>query len=431
MPRCRTVPILLLAATQLFAQSTTPAPIVGQMPAPGLESAAGPSNILAGSYSVSTAYDDNLLNTSSHRLGGRQYFLAASLALQQTREHWKWNLSYRPNLSAGTQAWGSQLNQRIGTTLEVNLTRRTSVQLAQDYMATTNPFDRFTSEPPQPASGPLEPPNDVVVVPPLKRTVVFSAAGVTYRLSRHTVAGIAGSYASQRYANYTSVDWRAPLLNSRAATGGAFVVRQLSRRHSSGVEYLLLDLRFPGREMGTRTHSVLWFQQFVLTGHNSVVIFAGPEYSRSRQPGEGWWGVPPPARAESWSPALGVVYTYGQEHSSLQASYTQRIHDGGGYIGAVTMHSASLSVRRQIARRWTAALSLEGAQETTVFDQQGSRLRVLRSGIRLNRQLRAGLLCGLAYDRLYQRGRLLGYASGNHNRVMFTLEHSFAKPLGR
>ncbi len=195
-----------------------------------------------------------------------------------------------------------------------------------------------------------------------------------------------------------------------------------------------MDLQFSRGDMRTRTHSVLWFQQFTFTPHHSLVLFAGPEYSSSRAQLNVNilnFQLLIPVSSNLWSPSVGGVYTYRGAHSSFQASYMRRISDGGGYIGAVQMQSGSLSVTHELARRWTAGLTAEAMQETTVFNENGSRLRVLRAGFGLTHELTTTMSVRFAYDRLYQHGRLLGYAPGNHNRVMLSIQRSFSKPLGR
>jgi hypothetical protein len=409
--------------------------MMGQMPASSFESTTQPTNVFLGSVSTSAVFDDNLLSSRSNRIAGEQYYVAAAFAFQQTRRRMKWNLSYRPGVNvANHTTLRNQFNQSFGATVEFDPTQRFSLLLRQDYMVTTDPFERFGTAALQPGIGPLEQPNDTVALPQLKWTTIFSGATAAYRLSRHTTVGLNGSYAVQRYSDYENMASAIGLMNSNTATGDAFVSHDFSRRYTSGLEYRLMDLQFSRADMRTRTHSVLWFHQFTFTPHHSLVVYAGPEYSRSRAQlnlNIVNFQLLIPVSSNLWSPSVGGVYTYRGGHSSFQVSYMRRISDGGGYIGAVQMQSGSLSLNRELARRWTAGLTSEAMQETTVFNENGSRLRLLQAGFGLTHQITTNMSVRLAYDRLYQHGKLLGYAQGNHNRVMLSIQRSFSKPLGR
>jgi hypothetical protein len=129
---------------------------------------------------------------------------------------------------------------------------------------------------------------------------------------------MAGSYAVQRYRDYTS-HGAEPLVNNSSATGQAYLSRQFSRRYTAGFEYRALTLTFPGYDMRALTHSILSFHQFDITAHNSVVLYAGPEYSRAR--GEMFLMRTAPAASDAWSPAAGAVLTWTTTHNRLQAGY--------------------------------------------------------------------------------------------------------------
>src|SRR6185437_8930366 len=170
------------------------------------------------SLSSSSVYDDNFSNSASGHEGGGQQYLAATFGFRQTRRRLKWNLSYRPGVIVGAHSLlRNQFNQVFGTTFEAQPTLRWSFKLRQDYSLTTDPFDRLEA-PLQPTLGPLDTPNQVTVLPPLRRTTSFSGAGVNYRLSRHTTLGFTGSYALQNYSDYGNV-WAGRLINNRVVTG--------------------------------------------------------------------------------------------------------------------------------------------------------------------------------------------------------------------
>ena len=418
---------LWLAATA-WGQ-TVPSPILGEMPATGFASTGQLTNFTIVSLSSSSVYDDNFSNSASRHEGGGQQYLAATLGFQQTRRRVKWNLSYRPGVIVGAHSLlGNQFNQLFGTTFELQPAVRWSLKLRQDYSLTTDPFDRPSEAPLQPALAPLDRPNQLAVLPQLKRTASFTGAGLSYRLSRHTTVGLTGSYALQNYSDYAGA-WAGPLINSRAATGNTYFSRQLSRRYTAGVEYRVRNLTFPGYDMRSFTHSVLSFHQFALTANTSLVLYAGPEYAHTR--GQTFAVRNAPAFSASWSPAAGAIYSWSGRRNSLQAGFGRNVSEGGGLQGPVRLNAGWLRVGRQLTRRWAADLGAELAQQTALAAAPGGRLRMLRGGAGFRRELGRSSALRFSYGRLYQTGGSPLYRPGNHNRVALSIEHSFMRPLGR
>jgi len=251
---------------------------------------------------------------------------------------------------------------------------------------------------------------------------------VSYRLSRHTTAGLNGSYTLQSYSNCGSA-WAAPLINNRAATGNTYVSRQITQGYISGVEYRFRDLTFPGSEQRTLTHAVLSFHQFAVSGNSSVVIYVGPEFARTR--GQAFALRNVPAFSASWSPAAGAIYSWSGKRNRLQTGFSRQVSDGGGVQGPVRLNAGWLRLGRQLGRRWSAELNSELAQQTALPAGGGEHLRMLRAGAGFRRELGRNASLRLSYGRLYQSGDSLLYRPGNHNRVMLSVEHSFMRPLGR
>ncbi|HTM41146.1 MAG TPA: hypothetical protein VL177_09555, partial [Terriglobales bacterium] len=259
----------------------------------------------------------------------------------------------------------------------------------------------------------------------LRRTASFSAAGVSYRLSRHTSLGLTGSYALQNYSDYGNV-WAGPLINNRVVTGNTYLSRQVSRRYVLGVGYRVRRLTFSGYDMPTLTQSLLSFHQFDITANTSFVVYAGPEYARTRSQTFAFRNA-----SASWSPAAGAIYSWSGMHNSLQAGVSRNVNDGGGLQGPVWLNAGWLRVGRQLTRRWAADLGAELAQQTALAAPSGDRLRILRGGAGFRRELGRNASLRFSYERLYQTGGSPLYRPGNHNRVALSIEHSFMRPLGR
>ena len=416
-----------LAAATVAVSQMVPAPTTGEMPAAGFLATGKQTNVAVISFSSRSYFDDNFSNSASHHDGGGQQLLTATLGFQQTRQQMRWNLSYRPGVVVGAHSLqGNQFNQVLGTSFEAQPTARWSLKLRQDYSLSNDPFDRLGEAPLQPGLSPLEEPNQLPFLPELKKTASFTGAGASYRLSRHTTVGLNGSYALQNYSGY--IRWSGPLINSRAVTGNGYLSRQISRRYSAGVEYRLRHLIFPGYEMQARTYSILSFHQFAVSANSSLLLYGGPEYARTRGQTV---GRNTPANSVSWSPAAGAIYTWSGMHHRVQAGYRRQVTDGGGLQGVVRLNAGWLRLGRQLGRHWTAEVGSELGGQSMVPARPGNSLRMLRAGGGFERELGRNLSLHVSYDRLYQTGSALGYRPGNHNRVAFSIEKSFMRPLGR
>jgi len=425
----RRAPWLLLACVPWLAGvalgQEVPGPMRGEMPA--LISATKPENALFISVSAASIFDDNLRAQGFRHASGAEQYFSAKLSWQETRRRARWSISYQPGVRVGTAApVGNQLNQFFGASLEVNPSTRWLLRVRQDYTLTTDPFDREGEAPLQPALGPLERPNDMTVLPQLRRSASFSHAGVSYRLSRHTTLGIGGSYGWQNYSDYANTGL-APLTNNRARSASGYISRQISRRYTAGLEYRALELSFPGHEMRGLTHSALAFQQWALTSNSSIVVYAGPEYSRTRS--QTWRNTP--VTSAAWSPAAGAIYSWYGARNSLQGGYSRRVNDGGGLQGPVRVSSGWIRLGARLRHSWSTDLSAELAQQSALPVSLGERLRQLRTGAGLRRELGRSTVVRVSYDRLYQSGKSQVYRPGNHNRVMLSVEQSFMQILGR
>src|SRR5438270_6430879 len=73
-------------------------PLTGNVPSTNLQSETPAANVMIGTISASAAADDNNNNSGSQPIGGAQYHLAPSLALQQWRSHLRFNSAYTPGL---------------------------------------------------------------------------------------------------------------------------------------------------------------------------------------------------------------------------------------------------------------------------------------------------------------------------------------------
>ena len=125
------------------------------------------------------------------------------------------------------------------------------------------------------------------------------------------------------------------------------------------------------------------------------------------------------------------------QFTSMAASYSRIISDGGGLLGAVQMNSASFSIHRQIARSLSASLSggyvqdgvLGALSQAATGSTNGHSLSGSAS---LQKQFGEHLNVNLGYTRIHQNYNVAAIsATPDTNREFVSLSYQFVRPLGR
>jgi hypothetical protein len=427
--------VLVLAPALACAQGPlTGSPVTGNVRPISLRSETEATNVMLGTISASAAVDDNNNNSISDPIVGEQYFLAPSLAIQQTHSHLKWNMSYRPGLRiyVPRSSLPDQFSQLFGGTLHYDITKRLAIGLRQDYLRTNDPFERLGEAPLQPGIGLLDQPA-TVALPNARRTSLLSEIESDYRLAKHTYLGLAGHFMQLHFDGLGPK--KIGLINTRDTTGSAFLTHQFTARQSAGIQYQFLNMVFPQGDSRTTSHGLLLFDQIAITAHMSFSIFAGPEYSRiHNQELINVFGtvIRIPMSKTLWSPAAGATLDWSGDRLGLQASFVRQVSDGGGLQGSVEMTNATLHIKRKLARRWAAHLEGEMTHDALLKVSGGVKMQTLELGAGISHELASNMRIRLSYQRMHRTG---GYVSalpfGNHNRVTLALERDFSLPLGR
>ena len=428
--------LVVLLPSITFAQGTlTGSPLTGDIRPITFQSRTAETNVLFATISGGAAADDNINNSASHPIGGAQYFLAPHLAIQETRPQLQWNLSYVPTLSfyVPSSARPDLFSQAFGGTLRYEVTRLLSIGLRQDYLHTFDPFQQLGNVPLQPGIGLLNQPG-AVVFGDLRRTQLLSQIQMDYRLTKHTSVGVAGSF---RLLNSDKPHGQPTtgLIDTHDTLGSAFLSHQFTARQAIGVQYQFLNIVFPGRDTRTRTHGVLLFDQIVISPHTNFSIFGGPEFSKiHNQVLIDLLGIVLriPESKTLWSAAGGGMLDWHRNRLGLQASFVQRVGDGGGVQGAVELRDATLLIKEKLARRWVANLDARMTQQTLLNVSGMDKVQVLGLGAGTSYEMAHRLWIRTSYQRLHQiGGNLTKLQFGNHNRVALSLERDFTVPLGR
>jgi hypothetical protein len=426
--------VVLVPSTSLAQGTQNGSPVTGDIRPIVLHSGVAESNAIFANLAGGAAVDDNNNNSVTHPIAGEQYFLDPSVAIQETRRHLAWDASYSPTLRVYVPSSSQRdvFNQSITGALHYDATKRLGIGLRQDYLRTSDPFEQLGENPLQPGLG-LGYRSGALSLPNFRRTELLSQAEINYRLTKHTSLGIDGAF-KQINGNEVGVQ-RTSLIDTHDTLGSAFLSHQLTARQAFGVQYLFLDIVFPGQDAHTVTHGVVLFYQMAITPHMSFAVFAGPEYSEiHNQLLLNFLGVElkAPVSSTLWSPSGGATFAWSGDRLGLLASYVRRISDGGGIEGAVELNDGLVNLRCKLGRHWAADLNGE-LNEHALLDEPGIyNLRVLELGAGIHYQLRQHLSMRAQYQRLHHIGGsdpLL--LTGNHNRVTVGIERNFTFPIGR
>jgi len=413
-----------------FAQTKlTGSPITADRPMIRLQSDTESTNILIGKVSVGAIADDNIDNSAVHPIGGAEYFLAPSLALQESRSHWRWNLAYKPGLRfyVPSSSHRDQFTQLFGGTLHYDASKRLAIGLRQDYIRTDDPFQQLGQAPLQPGIGLLNQPGTIFSQ---GYSSFLSQAELSYKLAKHTLLGVDGLFMQRQHDH---LHLNQSFIDSRISSESSFLSQQFTARQSIGIQYQLLNLSFRG-DSRTISHGVFLFDQIAIRPHMILSIFAGPQYSRIHNQliiNLGFVVVRIPVSKTLWSPSAGATFTWSGDRIAVEADAVHRVADGHGIQTSVEMDSAALNVRKTLTRRWEGSLSAEITQDSLLGVSQTGKLRMLYVGAGISHELAQKMRARLSYHRITRTGSNLPSAFGNHNRLMLTLERDFNWPLGR
>jgi hypothetical protein len=253
---------------------------------------------------------------------------------------------------------------------------------------------------------------------------------LTYQFAANGMVGASGTFSNLHYLDEAQVPG---LFDSTSRAGSGFYTHRLSGKHYIGVTYQYqMLLASPSQSQSqnqneTQTHSILFFYTLYLQRTLSVAFFGGPQHSVTEQP-----GVP---LFRMWSPSTGVSVSWQGPRTSLAASYSRTITDGGGLEGAVQSNGTNASIRQQLTRALSAALGANYANNSVLnaVNSASNGGHTISGNVTLDRTLGPRMNIELGYMRLHQSYNGIPAISSapNRNRVWVSLSYHLDRPLGR
>jgi hypothetical protein len=406
----------------------TPPPVSGAA-YPTTYGAEERSNYLRGGLTFTTAYSDNVrVSPSGTPLSDVTYSAFPNIALDQTTPRLHWVLSYAPGYTFYQRySAGNQEDQNVAVNFEYRLSPHVTLSLRDTFQKSSSVLDQPDLAFANPVTGSAQGVGITVIAPLADQLNNRGNAEITYQFSANAMVGAGGTFFDQRYSNSAQVPG---LYDSDSQGGSAFYTYRVAKKHYLGVSYQYQRIAaYPvGAQSETQTHAVQAFYTVYLQPKLSLSFSGGPQHSEVDQA--------PLLSAKSWSPAVSVSTGWQTHRTSLAASYSRIVSGGGGLLGAFHSNSASLSLRQQLSRNWSAqvlgAYSINKTV-TPLFFLSSPGGHAISGSASIQRKLGQHLSAEAGYMRLHQSYSEIAVidTAPDTNREWLSISYQFARPLGR
>lgn len=389
-----------------------------------------PVNLIQGSVAFSASCDDNILSQTTNKLGDCAYSFVPSIALHRATPLTQTHLSYSPGFTLHQKLDNyNESTHHVGIDFTARATPHLTIRLRDSFARTTNLFD--ASQDTTPIFGPVQQTNGSVITPIAQFMTNTAGLDVGYQFTRRSNMGASVTYSDLRYDNVGNTSMG--LIDSKSGTAAMFYNYRISRKQSMGVSYVFHKLWF-GEGTNAVAHSILYTHSIAISPSVAIGFFAGPDYTISE--GQVLFDgtvIRTTGRTESWQPTAGVNLTVQKNRTAVVAGYTKRIADGGGVLGATSLHEAHASLSRRLGKRWTADAGFQYGHSNLLNATIDTPVDTVSVGGGVQHQLARNVSLDVRYGWSHQDGGSggLGFLSVDHNRVAVALTYSFSKPLGR
>jgi hypothetical protein len=417
------------------AQMLTPPPVsVGGFPTTvGSQTR---SNFLTAGFTVSTAYDDNVLvGNDATPVSDFVYTISPTIALNKTTPRQNLVLTYSPGFTfyQHTSALDST-GQSAAVNFQYRLSQHTTINLGDTFQKSSNVFDQLYPSSGGAVSGSSQTQGVGVVAPYANQLRNTANMGLSYQFSSNGMIGASGSVAESNYPNPAEASG---FNNSNSLGGSVFYSRRFSNKQYFGVAY-----RYSGSQSNpvnnqtnpantqtqVRTHTLLAFYTIYLNPTLSLSLSGGPQYTDASQP--------PSPPIHSQTPSVTASIDWQRSRTNFVASYSRIVTGNLGLLGAYNSNSAAASVRWQVTRTWTIGSAASYSNSTNVapsFSSSNPGGQTVSATVLVQHSMSEHLNMELGYARLHQSYSDIAVISAapDSNREYISVSYRFARPLGR
>src|SRR5579862_1993448 len=387
------------------------------------------SNYLRAGMSFSSAYGNNAVATANGKpVNETSYSVAPTLVLDETTSRLHSLLTYTPGFTFYQQtSYLNASNENASIELQYRVSPHVTFSARDALQKTSSVFSQPDFSSGGPVSGSSQPANFSVIPPVADMLTNAGNVGLSYQFALNGMVGVSGTFSNLHYPAPAQVPG---LYDSSSQAGSAFYSHRIFSRHYLGVTYQYQRLMaYPTTGFSeTQTHGIFVFYTVYLAPRLSLSVFGGPQYSDTIQPAVGALDFQLPV-FKTWTPAAGGSLSWQGRFNSFAMSYSHIISGGSGLVGAVQMDSATMSLRQQITRSLTGALSGSYVQNDVINSfVPGAYSGHSASGtIALQRQFHQSLNLQVGYTRLHQNYSDVAVLSQipNTNREFISLSYQF------
>jgi hypothetical protein len=392
-----------------------------------------PANEVTLSMGADALYDDNVLSTSSPRVGDEAVSLNSHLGITRRSEHLAASFDYTPFFLLYRQFdQYDRLNHTAGLNLSGRLTSRTILGLHDTFGYENGMYPSLTGQ--QILSGLASPAGlNQMAIPYTTRTLTNVAGlDLTFEKSRRTSLTLSGDYSQRKFGQQTA----GQLLYNSIGLGGSLTYQYSVTEHTSfGVLLVHQDTTYRGGQvfgyrLRTQIESTFLSLGSRLSPTVSVTVFGGPQYIRTV-------GQVAPGAVLSghFQGSGGGSITKEVRKTAFDLAVQRSVSDGGGLYASAIYTNATLGVRRRLVGRWEAGLSAgAGQSDASLFRSGNGRTDTITGGVRVSRPLMQGSSFHIAYVTTHQvnKGALPILAKFDRDQVSIGIDYQFkALPLGQ
>ncbi|MGH9641021.1 MAG: hypothetical protein ACRD3Q_01210 [Terriglobales bacterium] len=420
---------LLLCPAIWAQQSGLPDPLSGKSMQPVLGGESKTQNILTTTVHVSTEVDDNALNASTNKVTDSISRFDPTFAWDVSRTRWSFDGSYTPGFSYSVELPRYRnFSNATQESMNVRLAKHLSLRLQNNFIRTSDPFDRLTFGQNEQDVSVLDRTNLSYLGRPTLYTRNQSGLDLTYMPAAHTTVGISGNYAMTLYDDLLA--GAGSNRDTHMASGRVFVDQKLSPRQSvsAAYSYSVITSGVYGR---TAVDSILLFDNWQLKSKLTLSLFAGPEYTVMHLGST----LSPIPLSSGWSWSAGGTFGWQGDMTGASFSAVRRVSDGGGLGGAVQLTDLSAALTRRMSKKWQTEFhvnyAINGSNEYSALSRS---INYMSSGVRVTRQITEKISLDAQYnythtDKTYS-GAIPSYFLADHNRVSVGVSYAFSNRLG-
>jgi hypothetical protein len=346
--------LIMMPGARAGAQSVSeglPAGSIGsaQLAGEGLR-----KNLFLLGVGFATDWDDNAFNTAQAPVTQVLYKVVPRAAWNVTRSRIAWAVDYKGEESRSSKFdFYDRESHAVSMDLDWRVAKTLTFKLHNDFSRSADPrfWGNANGSEFVPGNGVADHPNGSFFGGVAERTSENGGADAIFTVAAHTQVGVGGAFTLLNYEHQQGATSLLP--ETYVASGRGFFDHQFSAHTSIEGSYTFQKITLPGGWYSKSHRPVLTYTAR-LTAATQISLSGGPDYVTATLP----TGLlsPSSVAVQRWSWFAAAAYSWAGRRTGIGIKFVRQTSDGGGLIAPVRLNSAAFSVRRRLARQWSASL---------------------------------------------------------------------------